>query len=65
MKEKTLRIITTVVKGVGAVSAFGAIPFIPASWGVVIFMIASGAKDVCLIVGDYIDDGVKNDSFKA
>lgn len=64
MKEKTLRILTSIGKWLGAITAMGAIPFIPQSWGVIIFMVVSGAKEVSLIVGDYIDDGQRNNSFK-
>jgi hypothetical protein len=51
-------------KGLGILSGFGAIPFVSPEKGVLIFAVASVLKDVVNRIGDLVDDGKQNDSFK-
>ena len=65
MKTKLLRILALVGKIVGFVGALNVIPFVPQEWGIVIFAGASVLKDTVNRVGDLLDDGVENKSFRA
>ena len=64
MKTKVLKWITLVVKGIGLVSGLGAIPFIAPEKGVLVFLGASFVKDSLTRLGDILDDGKENQSFK-
>ncbi len=60
-----IKILTLVGKVAGVIAGLNAIPFVPAEYGLVIFAGASILKDVVNRVGDLVDDGKQNDSFKA
>ena len=64
MKTKILKWITLVIKGIGLLSGFGTIPFISPEKGVLVFLGASFAKDTLTRLGDMLDDGKENQSFK-
>ena len=64
MKTKILKWITLIVKGFAVVSGLGAIPFVSPEKGMVVFMIASFGKDTLTRLGDFLDDGKENQSFK-
>ena len=59
-----IKILSLVGKVAGVVSGFNVIPFIPPQYGIFIFAGASILKDVVNRVGDLVDDGKQNDSFK-
>lgn len=61
----TLKVLSYVGKVVGIVSALNAIPFVSPSTGVIIFFAASVLKDTINRVGDFLDDGTENQSFKS
>lgn len=63
-KTSILKNVTLIGKIAGIISGLGAIPFIPEQYGLLIFLIASVIKDVVNRIGDYLDDGVENKSFK-
>lgn len=63
-KEKTLGFLVTAGKLLGFVTGLGAIPFVPAPTGIMIFAAASTLKEIVKFAGDLVDDGQKNDSFK-
>mgnify|MGYP003353792661 CR=1 FL=1 len=63
-KDKALGILVTTGKLLGFITGLGAIPFVPAPTGILIFAAASTLKEVVKFAGDLIDDGQKNDSFK-
>lgn len=63
-KTSVLKNVTLIGKIAGIVSGLGAVPFIPEQYGLLIFLVASVIKDVVNRVGDYLDDGVENKSFK-
>ena len=62
---KALKYLSYVGKLAGFVSALNAIPFIDPSVGVFIFAAASILKDSINRIGDLIDDGKANSSFRA
>jgi hypothetical protein len=61
---KALKYLSYVGKLAGFVSALNAIPFIDPAIGVFIFAAASILKDSVNRIGDLIDDGKANQSFK-
>lgn len=63
-KANILKWLSLAAKGIALVVGLGAIPFVDPKVGVVIFAAASLLKDVVNRVGDLIDDGEINDSFK-
>ena len=63
-KANVLKWLSLAAKGIALVVGLGAIPFVDPKVGVVIFAAASIAKDVVNRVGDLLDDGIQNDSFK-
>ena len=63
-KANVLKWLSLAGKGLGILSGFGAIPFISPEKGVLIFAGASILKDVVNRIGDLVDDGKQNDSFK-
>lgn len=63
-KANIIKWLALVGKAAGLISGVGAIPFIPPQTGVLIFAAASILKDVVNRVGDLVDDGKANDSFK-
>ena len=64
-KEKILGVLTTSGKILGFITGLGAIPFVPPQTGILIFAGASTFKEVIKFIGDLVDDGQKNDSFKS
>jgi len=65
MKANLLKYLALAGKVTGVVAGLGAIPFVSPQVGVLIFAVASILKDVTNRVGDLIDDGQINNSFKA
>lgn len=63
-KTALLKHASLIGKVAGLISGLGAIPFIPEQYGLLIFLVASTLKDVVNRIGDYLDDGVENKSFK-
>ena len=64
MKSNALKFITVASKLLGVVAAFNVIPFIPPAVGVMIVLVASTLKDTLITIGDIVDDGLKNNSYK-
>jgi Mn2+/Fe2+ NRAMP family transporter len=62
---KALKYLTYVGKIAGFVAALNVIPFVDPKVGVVIFAAASLLKDTVNRIGDLMDDGQPNQSFKA
>jgi hypothetical protein len=62
---KALKTLSYVAKLAGIVAALDAIPFVSPEVGVLIFAGASILKDTVNRVGDLLDDGKPNRSFKA
>jgi hypothetical protein len=62
---KALKILSYVGKLAGFVAALDTMPFIDPKLGVVIFAAASLLKDTVNRVGDLVDDGQPNQSFKS
>ena len=60
-----IKILTLVGKVAGVIAGLNVIPFVPPQYGIFIFAGASILKDVVNRVGDLVDDGKQNDSFKA
>jgi len=60
-----IKILSLVGKVAGVIAGLNAIPFVPPQYGLFIFAGASILKDVVNRVGDLVDDGQQNDSFKA
>ncbi len=61
---KALKYLSYVGKLAGFVSAMNVIPFVDPQTGVLIFAAASIIKDSVNRIGDLLDDGRPNDSFK-
>ncbi len=62
---KALKYISLVGKVAGFVSALNVIPFVDPKLGVLIFAAASILKDSTNRIGDLLDDGQPNQSFKS
>jgi hypothetical protein len=69
MKKNILRLLTAVGSAAGAISALdlgGFINLFPPETGAIILAVAGATlavKEVVVVVGDHLDDGVRNDSF--
>ena len=61
---KALKYLSFVGKVAGLVSALQVIPFVDPAAGMVIFAAASLLKDTVNRIGDLMDDGKPNSSFK-
>ncbi len=61
---KALKYLSYVGKLAGFVSALNVIPFVDPKLGVLIFAAASLLKDSVNRIGDLLDDGKPNQSFK-
>ena len=61
---KALKYLSFVGKVAGFVSALNAIPFVDPKIGVMVFAAASLLKDAVNRIGDLLDDGQPNQSFK-
>jgi hypothetical protein len=62
---KSLKYLSLAGKIAGFVSALNAIPFVDPSVGVIIFAAASLLKDTANRIGDLLDNGKPNKSFKS
>ncbi|MDA0765896.1 MAG: hypothetical protein O3A87_09360 [Verrucomicrobia bacterium] len=62
---KALKYLSYVGKLAGFISALNVIPFVDPAVGVVIFAAASILKDTVNRIGDLLDDGKANQSFKS
>jgi hypothetical protein len=62
---KALKYLTYLGKIAGLVSALDVIPFVDPAVGVLVFAAASLLKDTVNRIGDLMDDGQPNQSFKA
>jgi hypothetical protein len=61
---KALKYLSFVGKVAGFVSALNVIPFVDPQVGVIVFAAASLLKDAVNRIGDLLDDGQPNQSFK-
>ena len=61
---KALKYLTYVGKLAGFVSALNVIPFVDPAIGALVFAAASILKDTVNRIGDLVDDGLPNSSFK-
>jgi hypothetical protein len=61
----TLKYLSLAGKIAGFVSALNAIPFVDPKIGVIVFAAASILKDSVNRIGDLLDDGKPNQSFKS
>ncbi len=61
---KALKYLSFAGKVAGFVTALGSIPFVDPKIGVLVFAAASILKDAVNRIGDLVDDGVPNSSFK-
>ena len=62
---KALKYLSFAGKVAGFVSALNVIPFVDPAIGVLVFAAASLLKDTVNRIGDLVDDGLPNSSFKA
>jgi hypothetical protein len=62
---KALKYLSYVGKLAGFVSALNVIPFVAPQTGVIIFAAASLLKDSVNRIGDLLDDGKPNESFRS
>jgi hypothetical protein len=62
---KALKYLSYVGKLAGFVSALNVIPFVDPQTGVIIFAAASLIKDSVNRIGDLLDDGKPNQSFRS
>ena len=62
---KALKYLSLAGKVAGFVSALNVIPFVDPAVGVIVFAAASLLKDAVNSIGDLLDDGKPNASFKA
>jgi hypothetical protein len=62
---KALKYLSLAGKVAGFVTALSVIPFVDPKLGVLIFAAASLLKDAVNRIGDLVDDGLPNQSFKA
>ena len=62
---KALKYLSLAGKIAGLVSALNVIPFVDPKFGVIVFVAASILKDAVNRIGDLMDDGQPNQSFKA
>ena len=61
---KALKYLSFVGKLAGFVTALGSVPFVDPKIGVIVFAAASILKDAVNRIGDVLDDGKANASFK-
>jgi hypothetical protein len=61
----TLKYLSLAGKIAGLVSALNVIPFVDPAVGVIVFAAASILKDSVNRIGDLLDDGKPNQSFKS
>ena len=63
--NNTLKVLTLVGKVAGALAGVQAVPFVSPHVGLCIFAGASILKDVVNRIGDFMDDGKENQSFRS
>ncbi len=61
---KSLKYLSLAGKIAGLVSALNVIPFVDPKIGIIVFAVASLLKDTVNRIGDLVDDGQPNQSFK-
>ena len=61
---KALKYLSLAGKVAGFVTALSVIPFVDPKVGIIIFAAASLLKDAVNRIGDLVDDGLPNSSFK-
>ena len=61
---KALKYLSFVGKVAGFVTALGSIPFVDPKVGIIVYAAASLLKDSVNRIGDLLDDGQPNQSFK-
>jgi divalent metal cation (Fe/Co/Zn/Cd) transporter len=61
---KALKYLSFAGKLAGFITALGSIPFVDPAVGVIVFAAASLLKDAVNRIGDLLDDGQPNQSFK-
>ena len=61
---KSLKYLSYVGKFAGLVTALDGIPFVDPSVGIIVFAAASLLKDTANRIGDLLDDGKPNKSFR-
>ena len=59
----TIKVLSTIAKIAGLAGYFA--DYLPASTSLIVVAIASTSKDFVTSIGDLLDDGQKNGSFKA
>lgn len=59
----SIKILSFVAKAVGVILLV--VPSLPEKWGLWTFLVASLAKDAVNRVGDLLDDGAVNQSFRS
>lgn len=62
---KALKYLSLAGKVAGFVTALGSIPFVDPKVGIIVFAAASLLKDSVNRIGDLLDDGQPNSSFKS
>lgn len=62
--KKTLKYLSIIGGFLGAIASLDVIPLIPQNIGMVIIGISASLSALITKVGDFIDDGKMNDSFK-
>lgn len=60
-----LKILAILAGVLGVIGGLGFVPFVDANIGILIAGVCSALVGVVLKIGDYMDDKVLNDSFKA
>ena len=62
--SKTVKVLALAGKVLGAIGTLNVIPGLSPEKAVLVFLIASILKDAVNRIGDFLDDGKVNDSFK-
>lgn len=62
--QSTLRILSLLGKAAGLLGSLQVIPGMSPTASVTVFFVASVLKDLVNRIGDYLDDGKENGSFK-
>lgn len=62
---ETLKVLSLVGKLAGFISSLHLIPMVAPEVGVVVFFISSLLKDAVNRIGDFLDDGKENQSWRA
>lgn len=62
--DKAIKYLSLVGKAAGLLGSLQVIPGISPQTSVIVFFVASVIKDLVNRIGDYLDDGKENGSFK-